>query len=37
MRQRGPLYLEVASHTVDTTGRRVRQVGQNILQLLEED
>lgn len=37
MRQRGPLYLEVANHTVDTTGRRVRQVGQNILQLLKEN
>ena len=37
MRQRGPLYLEVANHSVDTTGRRVRQVGQNILQLLKEN
>ena len=37
MLQRGPLYLEVADHIVDTTGRRVRQVGQNILQLLKEN
>lgn len=37
MLQRGPLYLEVASHIVDTTGRRVRQVGQDIVQLLEEE
>ena len=36
MLQRAPLYLEVAHHIVDTTGRRVRQVGQNILQLLKE-
>ena len=37
MLQRGPLYLEVANHIVDTTGRRVRQVGQNILHLLKEN
>ena len=37
MLQRGPLYLEVASHIVDTTGRRVRQVGQDILKLLKEN
>lgn len=37
IRQRGPLYLEVAHHVVDTTGRRVRQVGQNILKLLKEN
>lgn len=37
MRRRGPLYLEVANHIVDTTGRRIRQVGQNILQLLKEN
>ena len=37
MLQRDPLYREVASHIVDTTGRRVTQVGQNILQLLKED
>ena len=36
MRARGPLYVEVADHTVDTTGRQVRQVGQNILRLLKE-
>jgi len=37
MLQRGPLYVEVASHIVDTTGRRVRQVGQDILKLLKEN
>lgn len=37
MLKRGPLYLEVANHIVDTTGRRVRQVGQNILHLLKEN
>lgn len=37
MLKRGPLYLEVADHIVDTTGRQVRQVGQNILRLLEDN
>ena len=36
MLTRGPLYLSVADHVVDTTGRQVPQVGQNILRLLEE-
>lgn len=35
MRERGPLYLEVAHHVVDTSGLQVRQVGQNILRLLQ--
>ena len=35
IRKRGPLYLEVAHHVVDTTGLQVRQVGQNILRLLQ--
>lgn len=33
---RGPLYLNVADHVIDTTGRQVRQVGQNILRILKE-
>lgn len=36
MRERGPLYLEVAHHVVDTSGLQVRQVGQNILRLLQQ-
>ena len=37
MLKRGPLYVEVANHIVDTTGRQVRQVGQNILRLLKQN
>ena len=36
MLARGPLYLKVADHVVDTTGLLVRQVGQNIMRLLKE-
>ena len=36
MLMRGPLYLNVADHVVDTTDRQVPQVGQNILRVLEE-
>lgn len=35
MLEREPLYLEVAHHVIDTTGSRVRQVGQNILKILK--
>ncbi|WP_446831063.1 shikimate kinase [Candidatus Foliamicus sp.] len=34
--QREPLYLAVADHVVDTTGRQVRQVGQDIIRLLNK-
>ncbi len=35
-REREPWYLEVADHVVDTTGLGVRQVGWNIIRLLNE-
>lgn len=34
LEEREHLYLEVADHVVDTTGLRVRQVGQRIIRLL---
>ncbi len=37
MLKREPLYRKVAHHVVETTGRRVVQVGQNILRLLDEE
>ena len=32
--QRGPLYAEVASHVVDTTGRTVDEVTEGVLAIL---
>jgi shikimate kinase len=37
MRIREPLYREVAHHVVDTDGRRVREVVEDILRLIRED
>lgn len=37
MRTREPLYREVAHHVVDTDGRRVREVVEDILRLVRED
>ncbi|MCA1804525.1 MAG: shikimate kinase AroK [Xanthomonadaceae bacterium] len=37
MRTREPLYREVAHHVVDTDGRRVREVVEDILRLIRED
>ena len=36
MLRREPLYRKVADHVVDTTGRHVRQVGQNIVRFLKD-
>ncbi|MCW9058863.1 MAG: shikimate kinase AroK [Gammaproteobacteria bacterium] len=37
MRTREPLYREVAHHVIDTDGRRVREVVEDILRLIRED